>query len=71
VSAVNIVSYPRAWVGVTVAVAAAAAFAMANTSASVAYHGGSNPLSVAAFRFLLPSVLLFGWMRASGVPFLL
>ncbi len=54
-----------------IAVFAAVAFALSNASASIAYHGGSNPLSVAAFRFLLPSVLLFGWMRASGVPFLL
>ena len=71
VSAVNIVSYPRAWVGVTVAVAAAAAFAMANTSASVAYQGGSNPLTVAATRFLVPTAALVVWLRASGVSLVL
>ena len=38
VSEINVVSHPRAWIGITVAVAAAAAFALANTSA-MAYHG--------------------------------
>jgi hypothetical protein len=46
----------RIWVGVTIALAAAAAFALANTSASVAYHGGSNALTVAATRFIVPAV---------------
>ena len=41
-SAINVASHPRRWVGIIVALAAAAAFAVANTSASVAYHGGSN-----------------------------
>jgi hypothetical protein len=43
-------------VGIAVALAAAAGFALANTSANVAYHGGSNPLTVAATRFLVPMV---------------
>ena len=57
VSAINVVSHPRAWVGITVAVAAAAAFALANTSATVAYHGGSNPLTVAATRLSATQLL--------------
>ena len=71
VSAINVASHPRAWVGITVAVAAAAAFALANTSASVAYHGGSNPLTVAATRFLVPTAALVLWLRASGVSLVL
>ena len=70
-SAINVVSHPRAWVGITVAVAAAAAFALANTSASVAYHGGSNPLTVAATRFLVPTAALVVWLRASDVSLVL
>jgi drug/metabolite transporter (DMT)-like permease len=61
----------RRLLGVIIAIFAAVAFALSNAAASVAYHGGSNPMSVAAFRFLLPTVLLFGWMRSSKVPFLL
>ena len=56
------------WAGVTIALAAAAAFALANTSASVAYQGGSNALTVAATRFIVPAVALVAWMRISGVP---
>ena len=66
VSAINVASHPRRWVGITVALAAAAAFALANTSANVAYHGGSNPLTVAATRFLVPAAALIVWLRASG-----
>lgn len=71
VSAINVTSHPRAWVGITVALAAAAAFALANTSASVAYHGGSNPLTVAATRFLVPTAALIVWLRASGISLVL
>ena len=70
-SAINVTSHPRAWVGITVALAAAAAFALANTSASVAYHGGSNPLTVAATRFLVPTTALVAWLRVSGVSLVL
>jgi drug/metabolite transporter (DMT)-like permease len=58
----------RTWVGVIIALAAAAAFALANTSASVAYHGGSNALTVAATRFIVPAAALVVWMRISGIP---
>src|SRR5271169_6978898 len=71
VSAINVISHPRAWVGITVALAAAAAFALANTSASVAYHGGSNPLTVAATRFLVPTAALIVWLRVTGVSLVL
>jgi drug/metabolite transporter (DMT)-like permease len=54
--------------GIALALAAAVAFALANTSASVAYHGGSNPLTVAAIRFVLPMATLVTWLRMRGVP---
>jgi hypothetical protein len=50
-----------------VALAAAAGYALANTSASVAYHGGSNALTVAATRFLVPTAGLIGWLHLGGV----
>jgi drug/metabolite transporter (DMT)-like permease len=67
VTAINADSHPRAWLGITLALAAAAAFALANTSASVAYHGGSNPLTVAATRFLVPTAALAIWLPAAGI----
>ena len=70
-SAINVTSHPRAWVGITVALAAAAAFALANTSASVAYNGGSNPLTVAATRFLVPTAALIAWLRITGISIVL
>ncbi len=40
-------------------------------SASLAYHGGSNPLTVAALRFVVPTIALIVWLRGSGTsPFL-
>ena len=57
--------------GIALALAAAVAFALASTSASVAYHSGSNPLTVAAIRFLLPTGTLVVWLRMRGVPFAL
>jgi probable blue pigment (indigoidine) exporter len=53
------------------ALAAAVAFALANASASVAYHSGSNPLTVAVIRFLLPTGTLVVWLRMRGVRFAL
>jgi len=67
VTAITTVSHRRAWAGVVVALAAAAGFALANTSATLAYHGGSNPLTVAATRFLVPTAALLVWLRVSGV----
>jgi drug/metabolite transporter (DMT)-like permease len=52
-------------------VLAAVAFALANTSARLAYQGGSNPLTIAACRFVLPTVALFAWLGMSGVPVVL
>ena len=66
-SAINVTSHQRAWVGIAVALAAAAGFALANTSANVAYQGGSNPLTVAATRFLVPTAALVAWLRVSGI----
>jgi drug/metabolite transporter (DMT)-like permease len=60
-------SHSRPWLGFTLALASAVAFALNNISASLAYHGGSNPLTVAAVRFVLPTVALVVWLRLSGV----
>lgn len=61
-------SRSREWAGSALALAAAVAFALANTSASMAYQGGSNPLTVAALRFVLPTAVLVVWLRMRGVP---
>jgi drug/metabolite transporter (DMT)-like permease len=71
VSASNLTGRRRVWVGVLVALAAAAGYALANTSASVAYHGGSNALTVAATRFLVPTAALIGWLHLGGVSLVL
>ena len=67
-TAISTSSQSRTWVGVVVALAAAAGYAVANTSTSVAYQAGSDPMTVAATRFLVPTVALFVWLRLSGVP---
>ena len=67
-SAIHETSRQRTYAGIAIALAAAAAFALANTSANVAYHGGSNALTVAGTRFLLPTLALIVWLRVSGVP---
>jgi drug/metabolite transporter (DMT)-like permease len=46
----------------------AVAFALSNIGASLAYQGGSNPLTVSAFRFVLPAIAVFVWLRLRGVP---
>lgn len=51
--------------------AAAIGYACSSTSASLAYHGGSNPLTVAAFRFVVPTIALIIWLRASRTSLLL
>ncbi len=70
-SAVDVISHRRAWAGIAIALAAAAGFALANTSASVAYQGGSNPLTLAATRFLAPTAALIVWLRVGGVSLVL
>ncbi len=70
-SAINVISPPRARIGIIVALAAAAGFALANTSANVAYQGGSNPLTIAAIRFLVPTAALIIWLRVSNVALFL
>jgi drug/metabolite transporter (DMT)-like permease len=57
---------PRAWVGNTLALTSAVAFALSNTSASLAFHGGSNPMTLAAVRFVLPALVLVIWLTAQG-----
>lgn len=64
-------TYSRAWLGIVVALAAGAAYAVANTSANIAYQAGSNAMTVAATRFLVPVIALFVWMRLGGVSLVL
>jgi drug/metabolite transporter (DMT)-like permease len=71
VSGIDVARNSRAWGGVAVAVVAGAAFAIANTSAGVAYQGGSNPLTVASTRFLLPTAALLAWLGFDGVSLIL
>jgi drug/metabolite transporter (DMT)-like permease len=52
-------------------VAAAVAYACSSTAASLAYHGGSNPHTVAALRFVVPTIALIVWLRASRTSVLL
>jgi drug/metabolite transporter (DMT)-like permease len=59
---------PRKWIGIALALTTAVAFALANTSASLAYHSGTNPLTVAASRFVLPTMVLVVWLRVRDVP---
>src|SRR5262245_58082798 len=54
------------FVGTTLALTAAVAFAVSNMSAKVAFDGGSNPLTLAAIRFILPTVVLVVWLRLGG-----
>src|SRR6185312_15675401 len=70
-TAINVTSHSRTWVGVVVALAAAAGYAVANISATLAYQGGSNPMTVAATRFLVPTVALLLWLRLTGVSLVL
>ena len=70
-SASNVTGRGSVWVGIFVALAAAAGYALANTSASVAYQGGSNALTVAATRFLVPTAGLIGWLHLGGVSLVL
>jgi len=64
-------THSRAWLGIVVALAAGAAYAVANTSANIAYQAGSNAMTVAATRFLVPVIALFVWMRLGGVSLVL
>ena len=61
-------SRSRPWVGIVLALAAAVAFALSSASASLAFHGGSNALTLAATRFVLPAFVLLVWLRLQRVP---
>jgi drug/metabolite transporter (DMT)-like permease len=49
------------------ALTAAVAFALTSISARIAYDSGSNPLTVAAVRFLVPTAVLAVWLLVRGV----
>jgi drug/metabolite transporter (DMT)-like permease len=53
-------------VGIFLALISAVFFALANTLAGVAYQGGSNPFTLSATRFVLPAIMLFFILTASG-----
>lgn len=52
----------RRLAGDILALTAAVAFACANASASVAFQDGSNPITLAAVRFVLPALVLAAWL---------
>jgi drug/metabolite transporter (DMT)-like permease len=58
----------RVWIGVILALTSAVAFAFSNTSAGLALHGGSNPITLAAVRFVLPALALVVWLTAKRRP---
>jgi drug/metabolite transporter (DMT)-like permease len=58
----------RGLIGGILALSSAFAFAFSNASAIVAFHSGSNPLTVAAFRFVLPAVVLAAWLAMQNRP---
>lgn len=60
-----------ALIGNALALTSAVAFAFTNTSASLAFQGGSNPTTLAAVRFVLPACILAAWLVAQGRPVLL
>lgn len=57
----------RTWFGVVLALAAAAGYSLSNTSAHVAHTAGSNALTVAAMRFVVPTIALIVWLRLAGI----
>jgi drug/metabolite transporter (DMT)-like permease len=56
----------RVLIGNILALTAAVAFAFTNASASLAFQGGSNPITLAAVRFVLPALVLMAWLAAQG-----
>jgi drug/metabolite transporter (DMT)-like permease len=59
------------WAGLALAVSAAIAYALSNAAVSLAYQGGSNPLTLAALRYVLPTAALITWLTLRGMPLLL
>lgn len=57
----------REWAGVLLALSATVGFALSNSFAGLAYQGGSNPMTLSAFRFVLPSLALAIWLGSTGV----
>lgn len=58
-------------VGIFLALVSAVFFALSNTLAGVAYIGGSNPFTLSATRFVLPSIMLFLMLLFSGKAIIL
>ena len=58
--------------GNILALTSAIAFALSNASAIFAFQAGSNPITLAAVRFVLPVLILVIWLtaerRRSGSP---
>jgi drug/metabolite transporter (DMT)-like permease len=67
-SEVSSTAVPRRALGIALALATAVAFAFNNASARLALEGGSTPLTLAAFRFILPTLALIVWLRLRGLP---
>jgi drug/metabolite transporter (DMT)-like permease len=58
-------------IGISLALVSAVFFALANTLAGVAYMGGSNPFTLSATRFVLPTILLFFVLLLNGKAIIL
>jgi len=55
------------YIGLFLALSSAVGFLISNTLAGVAYQGGTNPLTIATTRFILPAIALIVFLRMSGV----
>jgi drug/metabolite transporter (DMT)-like permease len=55
------------YIGLFLALSSAVGFLVSNTLAGVAYQGGTNPLTIATTRFILPAIALIVFLRMSGV----
>lgn len=55
-------------IGIAVALSAAVGFGLANSVVGAAYEGGSNPISVAATRFILPIFILAAYAIVKNRP---
>jgi len=58
-------------IGLFLALTSAVGFLVSNTLAGVSYLGGTNPLTVATTRFILPAIALIVLLRLSGTSLFL
>ncbi|MBT3808442.1 MAG: DMT family transporter [Rhodospirillaceae bacterium] len=61
----------REILGIAIVVGVSICFAFSNTLAGLSYRSGADPFSVSTVRFVLPSLILIGLLRAAGKPILM